>query len=181
MEPDNLQSLVAYIADRVQPGKVKLFKLMYLADFMATAALGHSISGDVYENWPMGPVPRTLWKNFNRITSECVTVTEVPTTAGMLNEQQLSGRSDFIPRLSVEEKAIIDDVLTRFGNWSGTRLKEYTHRTLPYRATPSGETIPYGLAGYLDYRKPTQQDVADILRDDSLMADLREALRRRTA
>jgi uncharacterized phage-associated protein len=181
MDETKLQSLVAYIANQVRPGKLKLFKLMYLADLTASATLGHSISGDLYENFEMGPVPIGLWKNFAAVTAKCVDVTEVPTGGGLMNEQQLSARADFKPQLDADEQRVVDQVLTRFGRWSGNQLKEYTHKTLPYRATRRGEIIPFGLAGYLEYRKPTQHEVNEILADDALMGDIREALRRRSA
>lgn len=176
---DKLQSLIAYIAEKVQPGKVKLFKLMFLADFTAQAELGRSISGEMYENFDMGPVPQTVWKNFDSIMSRSVVVESVPTGNGMMDEQRLrASRHVFVPQLSTHEQEIVDRVLAQWGNWSGNQLKEFTHKLIPYRATPKGDTIPYGLAGYLHYKKPSQADVNEVLADESLVADLRVALQR---
>ncbi len=173
-DPKKLQSAVAYLAGKLQPGKVKLFKLLYLADFTARAELGHSISTDTYENFEMGPVPVTLWRKFNEITGGCVDVEMVET--GMMPEQQMRARPGFVPTLAPEERAILDRIIAQFGSWSGTRLKHHTHETIPYKATKRGDTIPYGLAGYLDYHKPTPGEVVSLLSDETLVRDLRSAL-----
>jgi uncharacterized phage-associated protein len=148
---DKIKSAVAYIAGKVQPGKVKLFKLLYLADFAAHARFGESITGDMYENFEMGPVPRTLWKNFTRIASECVQITQVDT--GVIPEQQMSPKSGFNPSLTENEKLVIDAVLAKWGHASGNELRDYAHTTIPYRATGRGDAIPYGLSAYIDYEK----------------------------
>lgn len=173
-DTNKLQSAVAYLAGQLSPGKVKLFKLLYLADFTALAELGHSISTDTYEHFEMGPVPVTLWRNFDEIVSDCVEIELVET--GVIPEQQMKLRAGFRPALAPEERAILDRIVRTFGRLSGNQLKDYTHRTIPYRATKRGDTIPYGLAGYLNFRKPGRADVDQLLEDDKLVADLRRAL-----
>jgi uncharacterized phage-associated protein len=174
MADEKLQSAVAYLARKLSPGKVKLFKLLYLADFHAHTTLGHSITGEMYENFDMGPVPVTLWKNFTRITNNCVIVREVET--GVIPEQKITPMREFFIDLTADERAILDDVVERFGSLSGNALRDYTHQTIPYKATKRGDTIPYGLAAYLSYQKPSRADLDDIVNDASLMEQLREAL-----
>ena len=84
---EKLKAAIAYITSKRAVGKVKLFKLLYLADFTAYLELGTSITGDVYENFEMGPVPVTLWNNFMRITQECADITLVD--SGMSKPEQL--------------------------------------------------------------------------------------------
>jgi uncharacterized phage-associated protein len=170
-----LQSAVAYLAQKLTPGKVKLFKLLYLADFQAKATLGHSITGDSYENFEMGPVPVTLWKNFTRITNHCVIVEYVET--GVIPEQQIRPLKGFFIDLTEDERGILDGVIERFGRMSGNVLRDYTHTTIPFRATQRGDTIPYGLAAYLEYQRPTRADLDQLLSDDDLMTTLRGALK----
>lgn len=171
---EKIKSVVAYLASRTSPGKVKLFKLMYLADFAARVELGRSITGDIYDNFPMGPVPHTLWQQFGSITRQCVHLTEVDT--GAIPEQQMTARDDFQPSLDVTEIAVLDRIVSRFGTWSGNQLRDYTHRTIPYRASVPGDSLKYGLAAYLDYQKPSRADVDRLLADQTLMAELREIL-----
>lgn len=171
---EKIKSVVAYLARRTSPGKVKLFKLMYLADFTASAELGRSITGDIYDNFAMGPVPHTLWQQFVPITRACVHLTEVDT--GAIPEQQMTARADFHPDLDGDELAVLDKIVSRFGTWSGNQLRDYTHRTIPYRASLQGDSLKYGLAVYLDYKKPSRSDVDKLLTDQALMRELRDVL-----
>src|SRR5689334_6471279 len=47
-------------------GKIKLFKLLYLADFEAFRTSGSSTTGLEYEARKMGPVPKALMKTWNK-------------------------------------------------------------------------------------------------------------------
>jgi uncharacterized phage-associated protein len=176
---EKLRSTIARIA-RACPGlgKVKLFKLLYLIDFTAHARLGHSVTGEMYESFEMGPVPVTLWKRFNDITRECVRVEAVPTSLGIA-EQQMTARDGCPERLVPEEAGIVDEIMRRFGNYSGNGLRELTHKQVPYLATSRGDAIPYGLAGYLFFRRPTHEEAAAIRADVALMEDIRAAVLRK--
>src|SRR5262245_18001521 len=72
IDQNKLKAVLAYIAEKNRPGKVKLFKLLYLIDFESYVLLGKSLTGETYERFPMGPVPRTLWHDFEQITCACV-------------------------------------------------------------------------------------------------------------
>jgi uncharacterized phage-associated protein len=173
---EKLKSVIAYVAaQRPGLGKVKLFKLLYLIDFTAVTRLGAPITGDLYENFEMGPVPRTLWRNFDTIAASCVDVRSVET--GMeLPEQQMRPRAGFTPDLTAEERAVADEIMREYGDRSGTQLKNITHDQLPYKATPRGEIIPYGLAGYLNFQLPTPAQAAILCQDTRLMTRLGEAV-----
>src|SRR5688572_20125859 len=104
-----LKSLIAHIAkERPRLGKVKLFKLMYLIDFTAYSEIGHSVTGEMYESFPMGPVPTTLWHRFQEITRECVSVESVDT--GLMPEQQMTALPTFTPDLDVDELRVANRI-----------------------------------------------------------------------
>lgn len=173
-DTSKLESAVAYLAGKLSPGKVKLFKLLYLADFECQAATGQSITGETYENFEMGPVPITLWKNFRDIIGRCAAIRVIDT--GVEPEQRIVSKPGYVPRLSMEERSFLDGVVERFGSMSGNQLRDYSHNTIPFRASARGETIEYRLAAYLEYRKPVRGTVDQLLRDEELVARLREAL-----
>lgn len=175
---DKIKSVVAYLAGKTKPGKVKLFKLMYFADFTAKAKIGHPITGDIYENYTMGPVARTLWKNFKSITDDCVTITEVPT--GVIPEQQMTPKKGFTPDLTADEKAVLDSVVEKYGAMTGNQLRDLTHATLPYKATRSGDVVPYGMASYLHYQRPTEADLKAALAKPATAALLNASAERRS-
>jgi uncharacterized phage-associated protein len=174
-----LKAAIAYITSKRAVGKVKLFKLLYLADFTAYVELGAPITGDTYKNFEMGPVPVTLWHNFERIIPQCANIELVD--AGMPQpEQQIRAKPDAdVSDLSPEERAVLDKIDERYGPLSGAELKRLTHAEAPYRATSRGDLIPYFMAAYRNARKPTTDEIAQILADKPLMLELRKKLAER--
>jgi uncharacterized phage-associated protein len=175
---EKLKAAIAYITSKRPVGKVKLFKLLYLADFTAYVELGESITGDSYENFEMGPVPKTLWSNFDPIVRDCVEITLVET--GLPKpEQEMRARTDKEFRgLSLDEESLLDRIDEQYGHLSGADLRRLTHNEIPYRVTNRGDTIPYFMAAYRNARKPTNAEVKETTDNAELMADLREKLAR---
>jgi uncharacterized phage-associated protein len=169
---EKLIAAIAYITRNRAVGKVKLFKLLYLADFTAYVELGEPITGEVYENFEMGPVPVTLWKNFDRITKNCVDI-ELVDTGLPQPEQQMRAKSDLdFGILSQSQQALLDRIDQMYGHMSGADLKRLTHQEVPYRATKRGEMIPYYLAAYRNVRKPTEREIKQIVSNKALMERL---------
>lgn len=173
---DKLMSTIAHIAGRTPTGKLKLFKLMFLADFACYARLGRSITGEMYENFEMGPVPRTLWKEFAAIAGGCVEITELDT--GVLPEQRMTPKSGVEPQSALDgaELAVLDDIIDQYGALSGNQLKHLTHQMIPYLATDRGDAIPYGLAAYTWFKKATHADVDRLVSRPDVHAGLLAAL-----
>jgi uncharacterized phage-associated protein len=163
VDETKLKTLIAYFAEKTHPGKVKLFKLLYLADFTAHVEIGHSITGEVYENYPLGPVPAFLRKNFDAVVNDCVNIERV--NIGMRHPEinMTSRGSTDCSVFDAAEMRVIDDIVARYGNWNGARLSELTHKELPYRVTNAGDEIPYHLAGFRNFKKMTNEDVRKLL------------------
>lgn len=168
--------MIAYLAEKVRPGKVQLFKLMFLADFTAKAERGRAITGEMYENFEMGPVPQTLWRRFKHLVEECAVLEKVD--SGLpLPQQRISPLAGYARQLDPDEFSLLDRIIEKYGKMSGSQLRDYTHETLPYRATERGDVIPYGLAGYLDYQKPTPEEVRKaVWENPERLTELRAAL-----
>jgi uncharacterized phage-associated protein len=175
---DKLKAVIAYIAAKKRPGKVKLFKLLYLIDFEAQVRLGQSVTGESYENFPMGPVPRTLWREFDKITQDCVQIEVVPSGMSLPEQRFTPKPGTTVVALSREERGIIDEVLEKYGDKNGARLRDMTHRELPYRLTDPGAIIPYYLAAYRYFRKPTPVQVRKVTTDPALITRLRAMMAR---
>ncbi len=167
-----LKAAVAYLAERTQPGKVKLFKLLYFADFTAYAKRGQSITGETYENFEMGPVPRTLWRNLEEYASIETTPSGMP-----IPEQRIHASADAdLSVLTQEEKEILNEVIAQYGHLNGARLRDITHGEIPYKVTARGEEIPYYLAPYRKAEKPTQEEVKLLLADPDYVGKIRKIL-----
>lgn len=170
--PKKLMAAVAYLAERTQPGKVKLFKLLYFADFMAYAQYGASITEETYENFEMGPVPRTLWKHLSEYAEVQSVMTGMP-----LAEQRIYPKQEAdISVLSQQEQDILNQVIAQYGNLPGARLRDLIHEEIPYQVTARGEEIPYYLAPYRVREKPTQEEAAVLLANPEYVKKIRRAL-----
>lgn len=130
MNEAKLKAATALLLHRTQSSKLKLLKLLYLADFTAHWELGQSITGDVYEHWRHGPVPKHLWTNFDAVTNNS------------------TGDEPDVSSLSAAELTILDRVVRDHGGMTGQQLRRLTHDSVPYRATALGGEIPYFLAPY---------------------------------
>jgi uncharacterized phage-associated protein len=65
LQREKLYEALAYFAGNVRhAGTIKLFKLLYYLDLMHFRRTGRTVTGLVYEAWPMGPVPRELDNEF---------------------------------------------------------------------------------------------------------------------
>jgi uncharacterized phage-associated protein len=157
---EKLRAAYAYLCSRLTttPAKVAAVKLLYLCDFTAYARYRQSITNDVYQNWNLGPVGRTFYANYTAI-AECADDADPAVT------------------LSVEEKQVINDVVSRYGALSGQALIDLTHQQLPYLLTVRDERIPYHLAPYLDYSPPTEDEVDAFLKRPEVISQLSEGLK----
>lgn len=55
-----LNALIYFSENVLHSGKVKLFKLLYFLDFLHFSQTGRSVTGLIYNAWPLGPVPESL-------------------------------------------------------------------------------------------------------------------------
>jgi len=68
---ERLVQAIVYFAHHTQSlGKVKLFKLLYLLDFEHFRQTGHSVTGQEYRAWKMGPVPAGLVQEWDDMNDE---------------------------------------------------------------------------------------------------------------
>ena len=131
-------------------GKKKLAKLLYFADFDLYEKIQKSITGDVYNAFPMGPVPSAL----EEITQEMA-------KSKMLGIEQVEEREGYNPTeiykclaepdLSVfsdEEKKMLDRIVIKYGHLNGKQLEELSHAEAPYVGTELRKEIPCELAFY---------------------------------
>ncbi|HTE86075.1 MAG TPA: Panacea domain-containing protein [Dehalococcoidia bacterium] len=145
-----LAEMIVYIAQRSGDddkfGAVKLNKILYYADFIAYRRLGHAISGTEYQHVEEGPAPRRLVPVRNELAQ---------TGAITLYEQEHFGRvqqrikAERLPDLSLftlDEIAILDEVLQELRPLNGKEVSERSHREPGWKLTEDLQTIPYRTA-----------------------------------
>lgn len=132
-----------------EPGKTKLLKLLYFADFGFYREQLRPISGAEYVALPNGPVPDNFERSLERMINEGWLRREMRPMPQGLNPMEV-----FVPLAPLSEEAFdeeemgfLDIVLQRWGTATGSRMSTETHQEDPWRmfydANSPGKPIPY--------------------------------------
>jgi len=133
-------------------GKKKLAKLLYYVDFdrYEFRESTKTVTGDTYQAWKMGPVP----KHYTQII-------EALEKRGLLKTESVEGPDDYLPTevytsnsqpdmalFDEDDKLILQRVATRYGGLTGKQLEDLTHAEAPFIATEQSQDIAFDLAFY---------------------------------
>jgi uncharacterized phage-associated protein len=160
-DPGKFEELIVYIARRLPPeaalGRVKLAKLLMLADFTAYVRLGQSITGAAYEKWEHGHLPSELIMAEKDMLGQSIDMETVDYYGKKL--KQITARRDpHMAEFSDDELAIVEGVLRFYGHESASYLKKLSHDELGWRLAADHELIPYNTI-FLSKTGPTKSDV----------------------
>ena len=144
---DKFRELVVYVAERSADdprfGAVKLNKILYYSDFGAYRLLGHSISGDDYQNLTEGPAPKHLLGARNSLLADnSVTMEAQP----YFNKQQIRLKANRRPKegvLSASETNIVDQVIDALWEYNGKQVTDLSHDEFGWKMTELNENISY--------------------------------------
>ena len=73
-----INALIYFLKNTKQPGKTKLFKLLYFIDFWHFKETGKSITGLEYKAWGFGPVPDNLYHELQNPSADLVENIYIP-------------------------------------------------------------------------------------------------------
>ena len=156
------QELIVYIARRLGPeaalGRVKLAKLLMLADFTAYIRHGQSITGAKYQKWEHGHLPEELIMTEKDLLARGAIERETVNYYGKQLRHITAGRDPDMADFSEEELAIIEGTLARYGYESAAYLKKLSHDELGWRLAADRELIPYNTI-FLSKVGPSDEDV----------------------
>ncbi|MFY9462983.1 MAG: Panacea domain-containing protein [Candidatus Sungiibacteriota bacterium] len=147
------QNAVLYLCQKLYGevrGKKKLAKLLYFADFDFYEKYQKSITGDVYNALPMGPVPSVLGAMTMEMSKKKVLAIDQVEEREGYNPTEVY-RCLVEPDISVfdaEEKKMLDRVIVKYGHLTGKQLEELSHAEAPYIGTELRKEIPYELSFY---------------------------------
>lgn len=146
-----LKELIKYISSKSSEdiffGRVKLFKLVFFADFNAYRRTGQTITGESYHKEPNGPVSNHIRKAFKELLRD-----------GEMEEMKcdIFGRNQFKPicknypdlnPFSKEEIISIEDVVDSYKSLTGAQISELSHDSIPaWENRENGEDIPVSLS-----------------------------------
>ncbi len=119
--------------------KVKLMKMLWYADALSFKNRDKAITGLVYKALPMGAVPIAydLVIDLSGIKYE-----EVDFDEGT-GYHFISDSVEEYPSLDIDEIAILDQIIARFGDSSKNEIIESMHREESYRETAAYDIIQY--------------------------------------
>lgn len=123
------QAIVFFAQNTRKLGKTKLFKLLYFLDFEHFKLRGRSVTGLNYFAWPKGPVPKTLFEEFEhpgKDLAACAQISKISTLRGGM--YKVVANSKFDSRLfSKRELSIMKSLAARYGNSTADEMVEETH------------------------------------------------------
>ncbi len=169
------KQLLMYLAGRVDIGKTKLMKLLYLIDFTAYEKTGKSITNDKYEHWSLGPVPTQIWHNIEGKLSKGILHKESIETPRGNYVKFTPAKSANLKGFSRKEKQIIDEIIEKYGGKNQDELVRMVHDELPYLITQENEEIPYFLSTYRNYKKLTKEQIERLKNNEQFITTLNEA------
>lgn len=175
-DENKTKALLAYIASKVDVGKTKLMKLLYLIDFTAYEKTGKSVTNDEYKHWSLGPVPTRTWHGMKGTLIDGVlkTIREELEVGTYLRYTSVTENPD-LSSFTTDEGDIINEVIENYGGMGQQELVDMLHKELPYIITRENELIPYFLAPYRNYTGFTRKEIEKIQSNKAFVATLKSA------
>lgn len=161
------RNLILYIAKRGEQdaslGKTKLWKTLWLSDFLAFARLGESITGADYVHMPQGPGPARGDRVLKRLQNEQSVDMEPRLYFGrrMLHPTAKADPEPTATWLTPEQREIVDEAIELFADGNANDASNWAHEnSVGWRLTEDGERIPYETI-FLSPEQPTAEEAAE--------------------
>lgn len=149
---DKLKNVLLYILERCggkpNAGETLLYKLLYFIDFDYFEQYEEHLTGATYRKLPFGPVPEKIHEVMDQMVRQGDIKRIKTTHHGYPQTKYLPQRTPDLTRMTAAEIKVIDQVVHRYSDWSAKAISDYSHRDMPWRATPDAGDIDYELAFY---------------------------------
>jgi uncharacterized phage-associated protein len=122
---NKLGNAIIFLAERIDDlSKTKLLKLVYLIDEISVKRRFYPFFNLKYQVWQLGPVNPDLYYDFNNFESR------------ILHNHITKNKNEYFQPIhsfddeefSNDELEILEDVVSKYGNWTAKALIEYCHR-----------------------------------------------------
>lgn len=171
-EREKLIQAIVYFAHNVRYcGKIKLIKLLYLLDFEHFRQTGRSVTGMDYRAWKMGPVPLSLYQEWDAPGADFVEAFDVAP-----EKVYDHTRETVVPKIAFDDRhftrrelRIMESLASHLRDSYSKPMVDLTHAELgPWEKIWDGgrgdnERIPYALA--IDDGDPNRQAILDSMRE----------------
>lgn len=131
-------------------GKTVIFKLLYFADFNFFELYEKSLTNESYRKLPHGPAPVHFELAVSELKrEEKINIKTKKVKLGRVMYRYISLKEPSYD-LSLDELAVIDEVISQLSDMNASQISEYSHGDMPWRATEDGKIIDYGFVFYRD-------------------------------
>jgi transcriptional regulator with XRE-family HTH domain len=155
LQIDKLKNVLLYIleycAGKPNVGETVLNKLLYFCDFNYYELYEDHLTGARYKKLPYGPVPQNLDQIIHQMIDNGQVKRVKTEYHGFTQIRYLPLEKADLTKLSAAEKTMIDDVIRQMSDWNASKISEYSHKDIPWKATEEGDYISYNL---VFYRRP---------------------------
>ena len=157
------RNLVLYIGQRAWDdptlGKTRLYKTLWLSDFLAYARLGCSITGADYVHMPQGPGPDNGEALLREMQDDgSLLLRTEPRFAHAIQRPLAQRQPELDSAFTPSEIAIVEEVLRQFEGQRALDASDWAHaHSVGWRLTEDGERIPYETV-FLSPEEPTADD-----------------------
>lgn len=152
IDNEKYKAAILYLLNKMGKieGKKKAYKLLYFLEFDYYEAYEKPFIGETFRSLQMGPAPIY----FDGIISQMQLEKTVVTKSVRKSPLHENDTVVFLPlaeneyAFSAEEIKMLDRIVSKYGNLTGSDLEKISHEQAPYRAVKLMETIPYELSFY---------------------------------
>lgn len=160
--------------------KLKIMKLMYLAERQAIIELGHPMCGDWLFSLPHGPVlSTTLDLMNNRVGGSSVWDGKIASNNSSKTLELINGQDEAgYLSLSEAEESILDNIWNTFKDTGYWDVREWTHvkKNCPEWEDPRGSSKGIDMLDMLIKNGVPEEEAKEILREIEAQAEIEEAL-----
>jgi len=139
VKPSKIEELIVYILNSLDRslGSIELAKYIYLIDIESIRFTGSTITGQVYNRAPNGPLSADFKYSTTRLNGYEIDIEVINNINNSGNDKhchKLGKNPRFSPELDPTEMAIANRVLTRHHDKEANQLKEIAYKTKPWKA-----------------------------------------------
>jgi hypothetical protein len=146
-EAKKLRELILYISEKSKAdekyGKIKLNKILLVADVHSYQLRGKTISGAQYKSLEWGPAPIGMKDILERMERDKDLAIQKISYFNKPQERPVNLRRANLAAFSGEDIALLDEVIEHCRNATGTQLSEGSHGIAWELGRRSGKPIPF--------------------------------------
>jgi hypothetical protein len=147
---EKLGELILYISAKCESdpsfGKVKLNKILFLADFIAYERWGAPITGQTYFALEQGPAPKHMLPTLQLLQQKGWLAIAVRDYYGHQQHKPVALREAVLDDFAAREISLVDEIIEKCWNKTGLELSEASHGFIGWKLANLKEDIPYEVA-----------------------------------